>query len=215
MQQLIRQTAPLACAIWLASSALQTAFAHPHVWVTSKAEIVYDADKIAAVQHHWAFDEFYAAMAVQGLDKNNDGVFARDELDELAKVNMDGLKEFDYFTHAKFGNAKIKFGPPQDYWLEHVNGILTLHFKLPLTTPLAPAANGFEFATYDSSFFIAFELAKGDAITLAGAPQSCKITVGVPEPTPEEKSLTSAMQQQFGGDAGGGTKSAVVTCGNS
>ena len=205
----------LCLAVVAALGAVTPAVAHPHVWVTSKAEVVYQGDKIAAIQHHWTFDEFYTAMAVQGLDKNNDGIYSREELAELAKVNMDGLKEFDYFTGAKAGAAKVAFAEPVDAWLEHVNGILTLHFKLPLKEPLSAEAKGFQFAVYDPSFFIAFELAKGDAITLAGAPAGCKVTVGQMEETPDEKALTGAMTQQFGGSGTSTTKSAAVVCGNS
>ena len=130
---------------------------------------------------------------------------------------MDGLKEFDFFTFAKLGDAKIAFGAPVDYWLEHKDGILTLHFRLPLKQPVAADAKGFQFAVYDPSFFIAFELAKGDAVTLAGAPADCKITVGEMAETADEKTLTGAMSQQLGtmGMGSGITKSSAVTCGNS
>lgn len=202
-------------AIALVASLALPASAHPHVWVTSKAEVVYDKDQIAAVQHHWTFDEFYTAMAIQGLDTNNDGVYSRKELAELAKVNMEGLKEFDFFTYAKLSGKALVFAPPVDQWLEHKDGILTLHFKLPLKQPLEATAKGFQFAVYDPSFFIAFELAKGDAITLAGGPAGCKITVGQMEETPEEKTLTGAMTQQLGGSGTSSTKAAQVTCTNS
>ncbi len=202
-------------AIALVAGLATPAAAHPHVWVTSKAEVVYDKDQIAAIQHHWTFDEFYTAMAIQGLDTNNDGIYSREELAELAKVNMDGLKEFDFFTYAKLAGKAVEFAPPVDQWLEHKDGILTLHFKLPLKQPLEAGAKGFQFAVYDPSFFIAFELAKGDAITLAGAPAGCKITVGQMEETPEEKTLTGAMTQQFGGSGTSSTKAAQVTCTNS
>ena len=206
----------LAVVLAVAASSLP-AYAHPHVYVTSKAEIVYDHGRISAIQHHWTFDEFYTAMAIQGLDTNNDGIYSRDELAELAKVNMDGLKEFDFFTVATLGDKKVVFAAPLDPWLEHKDGVLTLHFKLPLAAPLAPDAVGFQFATYDPSYFIAFELAKGDAVTLAGAPTGCKITVGEMAQTADEKTLTGAMSQQLGGMGMGSgiTKSAAVTCAKS
>ena len=43
----------------------------------------------------------------------------RQELSELAQINLDGLKEFNYFTVAKLGDADLKFKPPVDYWLAH------------------------------------------------------------------------------------------------
>jgi ABC-type uncharacterized transport system substrate-binding protein len=205
----------IATCVAFAGAATSPVEAHPHVFVTSKAEVVYDQGKIVAIANHWTFDEFYTAMAIQGLDTNNDGIYTREELAELAKVNMEGLKEFDYFTFAKLGAATAPFSAPVEPWLEHKDGVLTLHFKVPLKEPVAANAAGFSFSVYDPSYFIAFELAKGDAVTLAGAPSGCKVTVGEPEQTADNKTLTGAFSQQFGAGSGGATKSAAVTCSKS
>jgi len=183
------------------------AIAHPHVWVTAKAEVVYAQGKIVAIDHHWTFDEFYTAMAIEGLDKNGDGVYSREELAGLAEVNMQGLKEFDYFSYATRGTEKIAFGAPTGAWLEHKDGVLTLHYRLPLEKPVAGDATGFSLAVYDPSFFIAFEMAKDNPVTLAGAPAGCKITFGDPE--------APAKSDQPDGSvfATPSAKAAVVTCG--
>jgi ABC-type uncharacterized transport system substrate-binding protein len=150
-------------------------------------------------------------MAVEGLDTNKDGIYSREELAELTKVNLSGLKEFDYFTFAKSGDAKVAFAAPVDAWMEHKDGLLSLHFKLPLATPAAPGPKGFMFANTDPSSFIAFELAKGDAVTLAGAPPACAVAVGDMEETADNKTLAGAFSQQLG-PGSGGPKSALVTC---
>jgi hypothetical protein len=54
--------------------------------------------QITGIRQAWTFDEFYTAMAVEGLDTNKDGVYSKEELAPLAKVNVESLKEFDYFT---------------------------------------------------------------------------------------------------------------------
>lgn len=95
------------------------AVAHPHVWVTTETTVLYENGTIVGLRQKWSFDDFYTSMAVQGLDTNNDGVYDRSELAELAKVNMDGLKEFEYFTAARLSTEKLKFGAPKDFWLEH------------------------------------------------------------------------------------------------
>ena len=81
--------------------------------------MLYDNGSITGLQETWTFDEFYTAMAIEGLDNNDDGKYDRKELAGLAQVNIDGLKEFDYFTFAKLGEDKRKFKPPVNYWLEH------------------------------------------------------------------------------------------------
>ncbi len=121
----------------------------------------------------------YTAMAIQGLDKNGDGTYSREELAELAQVNIDGLQEFDYFTFARIKDAPVKLAPPKDYWLEHKDGVLSLNFTLPVAAPVPADTEGLEFAIYDQTFFIAFDLAKENPVRLSdGAPPGCTATVG-------------------------------------
>ena len=198
--------------------------AHPHVWITYETTVVYDKGAIVGFDHVWTFDDMYTAMAIQGLDKDGDGVYTREELAELADVNMQGLKEFDYFTFAKLGNADRKMAPPKDAWLEHKNGILSLHFRLPLDKPVPAEAKDFTFAVYDPSFFIAFEPEETDPIKLAaGAPEGCKASIVQPksdEQTTDLKTqlLNDAFAQQLGQttNIGAGFTSTIsITCGKS
>jgi ABC-type uncharacterized transport system substrate-binding protein len=200
------------------------AHAHPHVWITYQTTVAYDKGSIIGFDHVWTFDDMYTAMAIEGLDKNGDGVYTREELAELAKVNMEGLKDFDYFTYAKLGDTDLKMAPPQDAWLEHKNGILSLHFRLPLEKAVPPDAKGFTFAVYDPSFFIAFEPQKNDPIKLAaGAPANCKATINAPksdEKTDDLKTqlLNDAFAQQLGQSTNigaGFTPTISVSCGKS
>ena len=114
------------------------AAAHPHVWATVRSEIVLDANhQITGIRHHWTFDEFYTAMAVEGLDANKDGVYSKEELQPLAQVNVESLKDFDYFTFVHFegeDDKLLKLKPPVDYSVDYDKSVLTLHFTLPLET---------------------------------------------------------------------------------
>lgn len=200
------------------------AVAHPHVWVTYQTTVVYDKGAISGFEHVWTFDDMYTSMAVQGLDKNNDGTYDKAELAELAQVNMDGLKDFDYFTFPKLGTSTLTLAGPQEPWLEHTNGILRLHFKLPLSQPVLAEAEGFSFSIHDPSYFIAFEPEKSDALKLsAGAPEGCKVAFGEVKSGPESeelkaKLLDNAFAQELGQtqDIGAGfSTTATVTCAKS
>ena len=198
--------------------------AHPHVWVNAESTVVYTDSRITGLKHKWTFDEMYSTMAVDGLDTNKDGVYSREELADLAKVNMEGLKEFGYFTYAKLGTADLKLkDPTKDYWLEvDKQGALSLFFTVELGEPVLAEAPGFAFSVADPSFFIAFELAKDEPVKLAGAPAGCKVTIGIPEKDAEElKRLNEAFGGQLtAGNANAGTgmgyaKSAFVSCAKS
>lgn len=159
-----------------------SARAHPHVWITFEATVLYDQGMFTGLRHKWTFDEFYTAMAIEGLDKNNDGVYDREELAELAKVNIEGLKDFAYFTYPVLGGKDVKLGDVRDYYLEHKDKALALYLTVPFTEPIPASAKDFAFVVQDPVFFIAFLPAKADPVKFSeGAPKSCKVMIGNPK----------------------------------
>jgi ABC-type uncharacterized transport system substrate-binding protein len=178
------------------ASLTMPAQAHPHVWVVARTTVLYENGRATGLRHEWTFDEAYTAMAIEGLDKNGDGIYSREELAELAQVNMDGLKEFDYFTYAKHGEEKIKLKSPVDYYLEHKNGILTLYFTMPFEAAVPTTPPPLTFQVYDPSFFIAFEFAKDGPIALKGAPTGCHASLAIPQKEQEE---LDRLAKAFGG----------------
>jgi ABC-type uncharacterized transport system substrate-binding protein len=166
---------PILLAIALLSFGLAPvpAEAHPHVWVTVKSDLVFAPDgKVKAVRHAWTFDEMFSAYATQGLDKDGDGKLSREELAELAEVNVTSLEEFEYFSVGKSGEAGIAFGKPVDYWLEaDKDNVLTLHFTLPLKTPAD--AREFSLAVYDPTFFVDLSFPEDVKVELVDAPVGC------------------------------------------
>jgi ABC-type uncharacterized transport system substrate-binding protein len=173
------------------------ASAHPHVWVTVTADLVFKPDgHVSEVRHRWVFDEAYSSYAVQGLDKNGDGIFSREELADLAKVNTESLAEFDYFTVLKSDGKRVTFDAPRDYWLEHAKGQLTLHFTLPVKEA-APAKRTVILDVYDPTFFVDFSYADGDdALKLVGAPKNCAVQMSRPK-KPETATLGKLSEDYF------------------
>jgi ABC-type uncharacterized transport system substrate-binding protein len=202
----------------LAALAVATpAMAHPHVWVTYALTVDYDKGAVVAVDHAWTFDEAYTEMALEGLDKNNDGKYDEAELAELLKVNMEGLVDFNYFTVGKLAGAELSFATPTNARLEYVNGVLHLYFRLPLAKPVLADAEGLTFAVFDPSHFIAFDPEKADAIKVANAPQGCAATLIDPDAEKNDEQaqkLGNAMAQQFGAASigFGSYKTVVVDC---
>ena len=183
------------------------ATAHPHVFVTARSEIVYQADgRLTGVRQTWTFDDMFSAFATQGLDANGDGKLSREELQPLAQTNVDSLKDFEYFTFAKLGGKQLLFKPPVDYWLDYDDRLLTLHFFLPLSSPQTQGKKPLSVQVYDPTYYVAFEMAEKDPATVAGAP-ACALNVVRPqELTPAQQAAAvqldqadfSAANQDFG-----------------
>ena len=177
----VRMNAPvrilLATLLSLAASGL--ARAHPHVWVTMQTELVYAPDgSITGIRHAWSFDDMFSTFATQGLESKEKGKFTREELAPLAKVNVESLKEYDYFTYATADGKKAELtDPAPGYWLDYKDQVLTLNFLLPFKAPVK--AKELKIDIYDPSIFVDFAFAKDRPVQLAGAPK-CKLDVVLP-----------------------------------
>jgi ABC-type uncharacterized transport system substrate-binding protein len=180
-----------ACLAGLVSPAfVSPALAHPHVWVTAKAEIVFAADgRVTGIRHAWTFDEAYTAYVTQGLDRNGDGKLTPEELQPLADENTGSLEEFGYFTTVKVNGRKQAFDPPREPRMAMEKSQVVMSYFLPLKTPAA-ASGAVAMEIDDPSFFVYFTLAEGkDSITLTNAPQGCATSIAKAKP------LDAAMQQ--------------------
>ena len=94
------------------------AAAHPHVWVTTRSEILYSAEgAMTGVRHAWTFDDMFSAYALQGISHARKGQYTREELASLAQLNVTSLKEYGYFTYARADGRKVKLLDAADYWL--------------------------------------------------------------------------------------------------
>ncbi|MGL4243158.1 MAG: DUF1007 family protein [Beijerinckiaceae bacterium] len=171
------------------------ALAHPHVFVAAKAEVIYDGKgSVLGVNHVWTFDETYSAFATMGFPKTADGKFDPAKLAELAKVNVESLVDFGYFTEGKSAGKKVEFAAPQNYRMEHHNNAITLFLTLPLKAP-APGKT-FTLDVGDPTYFVAFTFDEAkDAVVLARAPEGC--TVSVRRPKQAELSNFARLSDQM------------------
>jgi ABC-type uncharacterized transport system substrate-binding protein len=184
----------IAVAVVVVLALAETAMAHPHVWVKMRSELIYASDgSITGIRHHWAFDDMFSAFATQGLDSKVKGQFTREELAPLAKVNIDSLREFKYFTYATADGRKVPFVDPlPGYYLDFKNAILTLNFVLPFKKPVK--AKLIKIEIYDPTIFVDFEFAKETPVRMEGPPSGCKIDVVRPREITAQQSLSLGEQ---------------------
>ncbi len=158
------------------------AMAHPHVFVKAKTDVMFDAQgRIIGVRQAWRFDDAYSAFATQGLDSNHDGKLSVEELAPLAKLNIESLKEYEYFTFLGVGKDDIDFGTPRNYWVQSDGGLLTLYFELPTLKPIEVKGKPTKLEVYDPTYFVAFEFVDDTPLKLVGAPADCTFKINRPD----------------------------------
>jgi ABC-type uncharacterized transport system substrate-binding protein len=164
-----------ALSIWISP-----ATAHPHVWVTAASELIYGPDgSVTGIRHAWTFDDMFSTYALQGIVTKKKGVYTREELAPLAQTNVDSLKEYGFFTFAKVEGKKQQFLDPTDYFLEHRDAALVLHFTLPFKAPIKTKQLAVEI--FDPTYFVDFTLQKQNPFRLVGAPASCTMAIQRPD----------------------------------
>ncbi|WP_282047075.1 DUF1007 family protein [Roseibium album] len=109
----------LVAALVMLLLAVGSVLAHPHVFVEARSKLMFDDQgQAVAIKHVFRFDDAFTAFAIQGFDTNQDGVYSREELAELAKVNIESMADFGFFTFGDNTRVELDFSEPDDYWLE-------------------------------------------------------------------------------------------------
>jgi ABC-type uncharacterized transport system substrate-binding protein len=182
MRNLLRCSCRIGLVVLSAAGAASNAAAHPHVFVDARAEILFDAQgRMTRVRHVWEFDRAFSAYAALGLDTDGNGKLSGKELAPLAKINVNSLKAYAFFTFLTVGGDRLEFKFPDKYFLDENSGRLTLHYDLPLRTPTAPGANT-TLEVFDPEYFVAFTFVKKSPITLSHAPRGCTAAYHPPKP---------------------------------
>jgi ABC-type uncharacterized transport system substrate-binding protein len=178
-----------------------TAQAHPHVWADMQSGIVFTDDGlIKGVDLEWTFDDAYTQMALDGLDLDGDGTYSQDELAPLTVENIKSLKDYEYFTVMRANGEQQKIGEVTEAGQIWSNNRLTLHFQVPLVTPLDPKKVDFMLKVYDPEFFVDIEYVKDNPADVVGKmPKECKLVLK-PVPTDAELDQTRLMLSTKGKD---------------
>ena len=171
------------------------AAAHPHVWVTVHTQVMFNAQGlVSGFRHIWTFDEAYSAFQTQGLGTNG-AQPTREQLAPLAQTNMESLTEFGYFTFAKVGGKILDLGKPHDAHLDvGADKLVTLTYDLPLASPVA-AKPALSLQVYDPEFFVQFDMAEAEPVTMVDAPAGCSNSANKPKPleADEQQKLSEAF----------------------
>jgi len=171
---------------------IKIAFSHPHAWIDLKsAPIFNDAGEMTGLKQYWLFDDFYSAFVIEDIEKSDDGLYDQKALDELARMNLQNLQEYDYFTVIKSGEKSVKLGIVKKFKTYMEGPRLALEFDLPLKNPIDPKSQNVDYQVYDPGYYIEIlHFKSDDAVTLSEG-GNCVYSLIPPAP-PKEMSLLAA-----------------------
>ncbi|MBM3506026.1 MAG: DUF1007 family protein [Alphaproteobacteria bacterium] len=185
----------LALLFMLAGASGVPAVAHPHAWIDLRSTVVLDAQgRVVAIEQQWLFDEFYTAFALDGQKTLADDRDPR--LVELARVNLENLRPYGYFTEVRADGAKVTLGTVKEFETALRCGRLWLRFIVPLDRPLDPRKDRVNFSVFDPTYYIEMLHLKDDVIAFHGVgANACYGRITPPNPTTETVMLAAALDR--------------------
>ena len=153
----------------IAFGAASPAQAHPHVWIEMQSDVVFnDQGLISGVKLTWTFDEGYAQVALDGLDKNGNGTYDPEELEPLTRENLESLKDYGYFTHLRVNGTETIFDRVEKFSTTVDKGELVFIFDLILPEPLDLRSTKTQLSLYDPSIYVDIVLGGEKPLVMQG-----------------------------------------------
>ena len=83
------------------------AIAHPHIFMSAEANLVFNENGFEGVQNRWVFDELYSKAMLETADKNKDGKFSPEETKTLREIILSPILKFSYYNYLALGSKFV------------------------------------------------------------------------------------------------------------
>ncbi|MCC6984117.1 MAG: DUF1007 family protein [Bauldia sp.] len=156
----------------------QAAGAHPHVFIDTIVEVIFDDEgRMTGVHEIWLFDYEFGDVLKIEADKlgNNNGRAEAEELPLLLANNkLSWMSDFNYFTRVTFAGRVVEHLPPEtiDVRLERTR--VVMEFTLPLAEPLPVVADA-GVDVFDGEYYYDFAFGS-NPVRSVGLPTSCGLS---------------------------------------
>ena len=192
------RTATLTALLMLAAP---PALAHPHIFIATGVEVLFDAQKQATgLRIRWDYDDFYSMIIIEDrqLDPDFDGALTLEEAALLNGFDMRWDEGFEGDTYALFAGQPLTLGPPQDPQTAYANGRLTTYHTRSFTAPLDLGQAELVIQAYDPTYYSAYRIEA--APDLSSGPNGCSATIFEPDPAAADAVLQAALAELEGQD---------------
>lgn len=175
-----------------------TAFAHPHIFVEARLEVVAGDDgNVAEFRNVWRFDEVFTSSVVMDFDKNTDLKLEPNELAEVGKTVKESLVDYDYYMNLTMNGKNVTVQKPDIIHVDYRDGQLLMFFAVkPVET--MPLKGTLTFGVYDPTLYTSIDFPSDKEMLLVGDGfKSCKHQVVRPDAdqviSQNKQSLTDAF----------------------
>ncbi|MFS2177707.1 DUF1007 family protein [Rhizobium pisi] len=182
----------------LLSLAPAAAFAHPHIFVEARLEVVAGKDgSVEELRNVWRFDEVFSSSVVMDFDKNTDLKLEPNELAEVGKTVKQSLADYDYYMNLTINGKNITVQKPDIIHVDYKDGQLLMFFAVKPAEKM-PLKGRLTFGVYDPSLYTSIDFPTDNELSMVGDGfKACKHQVVRPDAdqviSQNKQSLTDAF----------------------
>ena len=143
--------------------------AHPHVFITYSASVIFGDGDATAIRLTWSFDEMYSAMILTDYTAAKTGTITPADVGTIEKEAFANLSNYGYFLDIKVNDEPIKVTKVKDFGVKFVDHRAVYQFTVPLDAAKAKSSNVIEISVFDQEYYVEFSLREKDAVTLQHA----------------------------------------------
>jgi ABC-type uncharacterized transport system substrate-binding protein len=169
------------------------AVAHPHVFIDTTIEVIFDAQgRAEALRIGWTYDEFFSLLIIEdrGLDPDYDNVLTAEAVAQLAGFDMQWEAGFAGDTYGLANGAALALSSPQDVSASYAAGKITSTHLRRFDVPVNMADVPLIVQVYDPGFYTAYAIV--GPVQLTGR-SDCTAQVFQPNRDAADEALLAAL----------------------
>jgi len=132
--------------------------AHPHVFIDSYVNVVFDEQGLAGFEMVWLFDDMTSSGYILDYDQDRDGGFDSEETAVIKQEAFDNLAEYHYMVFIFFDEKPFTVRYVKDFQAEIRNKRLVYRYFIPCHVPASQREKTIRFSVYDETYFVDFTL---------------------------------------------------------
>ncbi len=142
---------------------------HPHVFMETSAEFIFNENELEGFKLKWVFDEMFSAVIMEDCDKNKDKLIKEKEISIVEKDYFSSLKDHNYFCHIIYDGKKHEITKVEEFnaYIGE-DKKMAYEFIVPMNIPLEKQFKNIKLTVYDDTYYIAVGSAEKDAVQING-----------------------------------------------
>jgi ABC-type uncharacterized transport system substrate-binding protein len=153
-----------------------SAYAHPHMFITSETTFVFNSEKLEGFFVEWTFDEMFSSTIISEYDKDRSGSFDVKETAVVKKNAFDYVSESKFFINMKINGKTKTIKKVSKFTAKIRNNRLVYRFFVPLSIKAEKKDTTVNFSVFDETFYIDFDVKKPEVESNIAIEQSVKMT---------------------------------------